>query len=400
MGDTYSRDSVPNSSGLTPVYAPASGELLGYRDRAGREYDKDRKPLPTGKRLPSGYGAYLSTASKENQDAASVARGAETQAQVDERNNASDPKQRAEQAQLASLNQDVAWLDGKRIRFVGFDPDSGAPTYTLNNAGNPAEGGTPYQLTKPTAYGALEAGDLADQNTRFVMSRGMQMFTPGTQPTGQGWDTTNGAYARTTGTNYMTIGSSLTWLAALSLKDPETYKAMVDKLHKASYLTDAQYAATGGGYSSIVGAAFARAGSDVSVVNGQGSTLSLPEYLDQRSAGNDALAADGSSTKYTPVERKYTDPEDIKANAKTVAEQTLGRQLTDAEEAQLTGHFHSLEDAAYDMIDRAKGKSYRVTPPGQGQIDAYVDGPAHEQEAADYRAAGYGLMLKQLFGLN
>jgi len=329
------------------------------------------------------------------------------------RKKAADDAKAAQQATTAreveALNQNVAWIDGKRVRFVGFD-ENGSPTYTLNNAGNPNENGAPYVLSKPTAYGALEAGELADQNTRFVMANGTQMYGDGStgarhQTSNPNWDNTNTwnrveqQYTRATGTNYMTIGNGLTWLANLSMRDKDAYAAMLDKLHRAGYLTDAQFAAAGGAYSALAGMAFAKAATDLSVLNGQGATTSLQEFLDQRASANDANAEASTAAAYTPVARTYTDPEDLKKAAKSTAEQVLGRQLNDDEEAQLVGHFRSLEDAAYNQMDAAQGKSYHVTPPGMGQVDAFVDGPGHAQEAANYRAAEYGLALKHLFGL-
>lgn len=310
--------------------------------------------------------------------------------------------------EVSALNQDVAWIDGKRVRFVGFD-ENGSPTYTLNGAGNPNEDGAPYVLSKPTAYGALEAGELADQNTRFVMHNGTQMWADGStgvrpNTKNPNWDSTNvykraqQQYNRTTGTNYMTIGNGLQWLAALSMRDPELYATTLDKLHRAGYLTDAQYESAGGAYNAMAGMAFAKAATDVSVLNGQGENVDLMQYLDMRAGGNGALGGSGGQDEYTPTPREYTDPENIKASAKSIAQEALGRRLSEEEEAQLVGHFRSLEDATFDQIDAARGKSYRVTPPGQGQINTFVE-DGHEQEAANYRAAEYGLALKRLFGL-
>jgi hypothetical protein len=301
----------------------------------------------------------------------------------------------AADAQLAGLNSDYAWIDGKRVKFVGIDAATGKPTYTLDNKNDPTTK-QPYVLSPPSAYGALDGDQVPDGSTQFLMTQGV---TTHNGQAGFGLDTFlhPGMWA---GKNFMTVANGLTWLANLSIKDTPAYQAMVDKLHNAGYLTDEAYSRSGGGYSQTVAAAFAIAARDVSVLNGQGGTganITLDMFLGQRASGNTALGGN----QRQKVNRSYVDPESIKASARSEAENVLGRQLSDAEEAQLVGHFRSLEDAAFDAQDAAgPNGGARYTTPGDGQIAAFVDGPEHEQEAANFAAGQYGMALKRLVGLN
>lgn len=298
------------------------------------------------------------------------------------------------------------WVDGKQLQITGVN-DDGSYNATIG-------GSAEHKFSDffgATAYGALDATQVPD-DTRFTMSYGPgDIFTgnaaAGTTP-GMGQtggqvygpgDHSRSANQVSNAQNMMTVANGLTWLANLSMKDPKAYGAMVDKLHKAGYLTDTAYAQAGGMYSSLVGNAFATAAADTAVINAQpdGWHTTLDQYLDSRAAGNDAQA--GAS--YTPVNRSYTDPKEITAAAHSAAETALGRRLTKAEEAELVSHFHSLEDAAYNQIDAAKGKggATYTTPSESGQVAEFVENGPLEQEHADWNMARYGDALKSLFGV-
>jgi hypothetical protein len=406
---------VPPYGWVRPVRS-RSGQILYYADDAGRRIGGTALTGPGSggtnsytERPGSGnYNGQTRTYEGAGDAKTAAKRAADRSKRQDPATIAAANEKRAQATEVDQLNQGYAWIDGKRVRFVGKDPDTGNPLYTLNGAGDPNDGGNPYQLTKPSAYGALDT-DLVDQNTRFVMSNGTQTFADGShnQRTNPGWGSADAAdrhYTQRTGTNFMTVGNGLTWLTNLSVKDPDAYQAMVDKLHDAGYLSDPQYEAAAGGYSSVAGSAFAKAATDLSVVNATdaGATLALDQFLKQRGDANAARKKDATAAAYVPTERSYTDPEAIKAAAKSEAESFLGRHLSDAEEAELVTHFRGLETAVFDAVDAAgvQGQNATFTQPNPtGQIDAFVEGPGREQEGANYRAAQYGQALKRLFGV-
>jgi hypothetical protein len=294
-------------------------------------------------------------------------------------------------SRTAVANQ--VWLDGKLVSITqGAD---GSWTST------PVGGGASSPLSMPTAFDALD-GNALDPAMPVLMGYSMPKGSENS------WGAMFGAKK-----NMLTVGAAAGWLAELSTKDPQAYQAMLDKLHNAAYLSDDDYATADGKWSSAAGTAFATAARDTAVVNTTvtGGSTTLSQFLDSKQGARDAKKKASSSQPdpFQPVQRTYTDPEDVKAAAKSKAEGFLGRQLSDAEEAQLVSHFRGLEDAAYDAVDAGNrtnydraldgqdGLSVSVTKPGDGQVDAYVEGPGHEQEGADYRAAEYGMALKQLF---
>lgn len=369
-----------NVRNLSPVYDPRNHKLLGYRDRAGRDWTPDGKKaagLPSG-----GYGGYQTGMNQTQKDQVNQWLDVETKAEQEKRRN----DQKVDSAANGTLpaGQERIWVDGKLV-VVTKNSDG---TYTSKPADKPSADPSPYGV--PTAFDALD-GQSVDPAAPFFMGYVTRSQTGGSA--------TGMPAPGTVTRNMMTVGASAAWLAELSTKDPGAYQAMLDKLHSAAYLSDADYAAAAGHWSAQAGQAFALAARDTAVVNTtvQGHFTTLAQFLDSKQGALDAAKA-GS---YTPTARSYTDPEDIKASAKTEAEKVLGRHLTSDEEAQLVSHYRSLEDAAFDQIDAAQGKGgARYTPPGVGQIGAYVSGPEHEQEAANFRAAGYGMALKRLVGLN
>ena len=279
------------------------------------------------------------------------------------------------------------WVDGKYVT-VQQSADGGTWTVVGDKGAQP--------MLRPSAFDALD-GQQIEASSPFLMG-----YKLGGDPTKS---TTIGNLfdkLQTGNRNVMTIAGGVQWLAGLATKDPEAYQSMLDKLHNANYLSDSDYASAAGHWSAAAGNAFALAARDVAVVNTtpNGADTTLDQFLAGKQGALDA-AKQGAKQPYQPVNRAYTDPEDLKASARSTAEKVLGRQLTDAEEKRLTDHFHSLETAKYDTIDAAhqSGKNASYTAPGSGQIDAFVEGAGHEQEAANFRAAGYGQTLMQMFGV-
>lgn len=270
------------------------------------------------------------------------------------------------------------WLDGQLVTIQA--DENGNWTTTA------VKGGAQDTMVRPTAFDALD-GNEVDPKAGFLMG-----YTPGTgeRPVAK--------------KNMMTVGGAAAWLASLSTKDKDAYGAMLEKLRNAGYLSNADLIAAAGRWSSAAGTAFTLAARDLAVINtteqGRGETLA--QFLNEKQGVYDASEEGGGKPEYVPVARSYTDPEDLKAAAKGAAEDVLGRQLTDEEEAKLTARFRGLEDAAYDKIDAAGRDGTvgaRYTAPGMGQVDAFVEGPEYEQEVADFAAAGYGQALKRLFGV-
>lgn len=297
----------------------------------------------------------------------------------------------------AKYNGGYAWVNGQRMKVVGVDQATNTLSITLDD-------GAAQKYSPPTAYGALEASsEIPSGTTQYLMGIGARMNADGSQAPMSFSDIIHGGV----GSNYMTISNGLQWLLNLSLKDEGAYSAMVEKLHNSGYLSDADYKVTGKRYDQNVASAFARAARDTAVINSQGgangAATTLDAYLDGKAK---EIAANGgldTANKYTAVRRDYTDPTQIKATAKTAAEQALGRDLTPEEEGRLTAHFRGLENAAYDSYDAAgfAGQGGSTTMPSvAGQVDAFVSEGDHEQEAANWRTAGYGDALRGLFGLS
>lgn len=366
-GSTITRAGATNKQGQ--VWMPPYGWVQPVKDQRGNLlYYSD--PV-TGQRLNPGN---VGPGSGQMHDTASGAAKA-----ADERTKRQTESTR--QATVAAGEQ--AWIDGHLVSVVRNADGSMVIT--------PVEGGESQKIGAPSTFDALD-GTAVDEKAQFLM--GMRV--------GTGQPVTFGNLFSQLGAvnkNIMTIRTGVAWLAELSTKDPGAYQAMLDKLHNAGYLADADYSAAAGHWSSAAGTAFAKAARDVSVVNTttDGQNTDINTFLDSK---KDALA-NGKSAAYTPVDRTYTDPEYIKGAAKSAAEDALGRQLTPDEEAKLTARFHGLEDKKFDAIDatRGQGGASVTSPEVSGQVDAFVSGGEHEQEAANYRAAKYGLVLKQMFGL-
>jgi len=371
---------APTPSTIGPSYK--GSRLRIENPAAGRASRNVQSLVPHGYKLVENHGSYIVVEQVDGQ----LAPGARPAGFVGPV--APAPGTRAATAAATAAAKSTTpgttnqvWLDGRLVTIkLGAD----GQTYTAT----PAQGGKDFQGARPTAFGALD-GSSIDPSSPFLMGRAS------TRPTGF-----VGPVA--TNASHMTVSGGVQWLAELSSKDPGAYASMLQKLYNAGYLSKGDLAAANGHWSAAAGQAFAEAARDTAVVNTTSSGLNttLDDFLNSK-AGAAAAAEGASGAAYKPTPRSYTDPEDIKANAKTEAEKVLGRQLNDAEEAQLVSHFRALEDAAYDQVDAAAGNGgARYTPPGMGQVDAYVEGPQHAQEAADWRAAGYGEALKGLIGLS
>jgi hypothetical protein len=311
----------------------------------------------------------------------------------------------AKNTPVYNANQELGyvWVDGKQMKVVKVGDDG---AYTVQ-----VDGGKPGPMTTTTAFGALDSSAI-DGGARFTMNygqgdifdgqaAGQHAYTPqGVGATGAAGEHSQSANQVGNTTNMMTIQSGLQWLANLATTDHEAYGAMVDRLHKAGYLSDQAYAAAGSGtYSSIVGGAFADAARDTAVINStpNGFHTRLDDVLDQRIAG----VAAAKAAAYKPVARNYTDPEAVKASARSAAESALGRQLTPEEESRLTAHFHSLESTAYDQVDAAgrQDQNASVTNPSvPGQVNSFIN-DNNAQEQANFATSGYGRALMNLFGV-
>lgn len=325
----------------------------------------------------------------------------------------------AQQQQVAQANQQLGyvWVDGKAMKVTTVNKDG---SYDVTIGASKSQPMSNFMGT--TAFGALDSGTASalDPSTRFTMAYGQgDIFTGKTSAIpmggpnyGGGNNTASaanpasaGEYSSTSNqvsntTNMMTVGQGLTWLVNLSLQDPDSYKAMVDHLHDAGYLSDAQYAAGGGQYNSMIGQAFGQAATDTAVINAQpsGMHMSLYDYLAQRAAANKANQANS----YKPVQRDYADPAALEGAARSLAQSDLGRDLTPDEVSQLVGHFHGLQDTMYDQVDAAgrQGQNARVTSPNvSGQVDTFIHDGANAQEAANWRVAQYGAAMNGLFGV-
>jgi hypothetical protein len=291
-----------------------------------------------------------------------------------------------------AAGQQRIWLDGQLVT-VQVSPDGLTWTTT------PTNGGKAGTEAIPTAFSALDGAEL-EPTAPFLMgykTRTGETQTPG--PTSR----LGGASTR----NMLTVGGAAAWLASLSTKDQGAYAAMLEKLRNAGYLSQDDFLAAGGKWSAQAGRAMALAARDTAVVNttAEGRDTTFTQFIDgKQNVYADSLKAKEEAGKqpYVPTERAYTDPEAIKAAAKSEAESFLGRHLSDAEESELVDHFRGLETAVFDAVDAAgvKGENATFTQPNPtGQIDAFVEGPGREQEGANYRAAQYGQALKRLFGV-
>lgn len=406
MADKFAGQDVRS---LRPVYDPHNPrKVLGYVDRAGRQWGVDGKRtagLPSG----GGYATSAYGADADQQQAIDRARNVPPTATAANRVNQARQLDHAESIDLAKTTESralnaaqkntFAWVDGQRMMVTGSDTDANGQVTLHLSVGNKQQ-----DYAVPSAYDALDSSP-PDPNVQFLMSIGLPTNSQNqTRPL----SLANVLHPGTFGSsNYMTIGNGLTWLASLSAKDPHAYQAMIDKLHAARYLTDAQYAAAAGGYTSEAAQGFAFAARDVAVLNGNGGTIgaatTLDEFLSQKASAASASDAAATAQAYQPVTRKYTDPEAVKAAAKTQAQQLLGRLLTPEEESALVGHFHSLEDGMYNQVDAigrsGAGGGSVTAPDAGGQIDEFLDSGAREQEQANYRAAQYGSALRRLFGV-
>lgn len=302
-------------------------------------------------------------------------------------------------AVVGSMNADYVWVDGKRMRIVGFNPD-GSMQITLDN-------GAPKPYNQPTAFDALDSGSL-DPDAQFVMSIGTRRGPDGTTtlPT-RSFDTPMSADAadrqhqRQVGANRMTVQSGVQWLAALSTKDPEAYAEMVDKLHDSGYLSDSDYAVAGGGFSTRVAAAFADAARDTAVVNANGTEAGANMTLNDMLASKKGANTGRSGADYTPVDRKFTDPAALAQTARAAAQDLLGRALTPDEEKRFTSKFRGLETGFYDQIDTAGRNKTGATvtdPNPSGQADTFVRAPEFDADRTRQLTGEYMDVLKQLFG--
>jgi len=392
-----------NIRNLIPVTDPRTHKLLGYRDGTGRAWTPDGK-RSTDLPQSGGYGGYQSGIDQAHQNASVSARNAQSQA---EKEKAAQAAKDAAAAKAQSTNNELTsqlgtvWVDGKEARVVGQDA-KGLIVSLVNPDGSLGKASTlSSALGTLTAFDALNQSAI-DPTTQFVMSNGAQLRADGTVMTQRGGvehDSQVGT-APLQGQSRMTVGNALTWLANLSTKDPGAFQSMVDRLHKAHYLSDQDYTAMGATYDAQVGTAFSRLALDVASVNSTagGATTSLEEYLKNKT---DHPGPDPNA--YKPVTRTFTDPNEIRAVAENAAQTAIGRRLTPQEQAALTAHFHGQESSMFDQIDAA-GRQHlgaSVTQPtATGAAYAEInDNPQLAQEQANFDMLKYGDVIKQLMGV-
>jgi hypothetical protein len=132
-----------------------------------------------------------------------------------------------------------------------------------------------------------------------------------------------------------------------------------------------------------------------------GYTMTLDDLLNQKASAFADAQRKARAAAYQPTQRSFTDPAEVKATAKSAAQAAIGRDLTPEEEAKLEAHIHGLESTRYDQIDAAgrAGNNATVTDVSvPGQVDSFLD-TEDPQEEANFRAAGYGAAMRNLFGL-
>ena len=377
---------VRDDSGHIVYYVDGSGAVVPEavaRDAATRAAQAQASKLPSG----------LTQDVHGNRRLTTIAQAAADKKKADDA--------AAAAIQAAQNKLGYVWVDGHRMRVTQVD-GAGNPTLVSYDGLTNKPTAPPVQ----TAYAALDSSGVPDSGTQFVFSNGIKV-DPNTGV--EAMHEVGGRAANPLGQNRMTISNAVQWLAGLSTTDKGAYLAMVERLHDAKYLSDAQLVAAQGGWNSDVGLAYAYAARDTAVVNStpNGANTTLTDLLAEKARAGKAADAKTAEASYTPVERSFTDPTAIAGQAKTAAEQAIGRDLTPEETARLTAHFHSLEAAKFDTIDsvgRANAAhpndpqaSVTVTDPNVGgQIDNFLSTGPLAQEGANYYAGQMGLAIKNL----
>lgn len=206
-------------------------------------------------------------------------------------------------------------------------------------------------------------------------------------------------------TNYMSLGAGLAWLRKLSVTDKAAYNHMVVLLRNANYgnLPDEDKALPLNGWDRRVAQAFLEAAGDLAQANDAGDERDLIPFLEDRGKGYADLLAQQEAEKHAPVDREYQDPATIAAAAREEAKRVLGRKLTDAEEAQLQGHFRGLEDAFYDKADAAKasdGSFSGYRPDTTGQVDDFLQGDEYTTERQQRLVGQYAQEFMRMMGVS
>lgn len=369
---------MPPPTQPTPSVGPTySGTRVRIENpAAGRASRNVRDLVPSGFRLVENHGSYIIVERVGGQAAPPPTPRPAA---------AGTPVNPGSSTNVTPTGETWIWLNGQMVR-VTIGPNG-------ELIGTPQHGEV-INTSPPTAFGALD-GEQVDPDAPYLVSNGATNHTPGTMGPAQS-------------RSVMTIEAGVQNLAAMASNNKPAYQQMLDRLLHAGYLSRADYAAAGGQWSAAVGTAFSLAARDVAVVNTtqQGVNTTLIGFLDSKQGVLDAAEAAGGAggnAPYQPITRAYTDPEAIKASAKSQAEAALGRKLSDAEENELLHHFRGLENAMYDAIDAAgtagNGGGTYTRPDATGQIDSFLDSGALEQEQANWSAAGYGEALLSLFGV-
>lgn len=220
-----------------------------------------------------------------------------------------------------------------------------------------------------------------------------------------------------TGFSEMTVAQSLEALAKLANTHPDRFNGIVNQLKHAGYNSSSSLtggtALTGGGWSSDVGIAWAKAANDLAMTNAMEAKNGLPQttmtdFLAAKTAANAQQAID----RYQPTERRYTDPGSLAAAARSAAQELIGRNLTAAELQAFDSQFHGEEDQVFNAEDsagraqaaaNAQGTSApgaSVTPPSaQGNLETMLQGSGFQGERSTWLGMQYMNAMMQSLGV-
>jgi hypothetical protein len=327
--------------------------------------------------------------------------------------------------QAANVARGYVWVNGQLSRIVGFDAQ-GQPIINYEGGGlrtTGKDGKVTNDPTKPaqnqTAFGALPSNSTLNGASIFTMSSGPADIFNGQTQAGDGFggatptygsgDHSQSANTVSNARSQMTVAQGVQWFLNLAVQHKDQYQHLVDMLHTAKYLTDAQWASARGGYSSDAAQQFALAAMDLAQVNTTegGANLGLFDFLDQKAKDSQATAA----AAVQPVTRAFQDPATLKYAARQAAQNVLGRNLTPAEEAAFESQFRGKENAYYDNVDATnqaqvgaqaagtRGPANSVPQPDTtGQADSFVQGDQFANQRNGYSMLEYVKAFQDLLG--
>lgn len=149
------------------------------------------------------------------------------------------------------------------------------------------------------------------------------------------------------------IANGLAWLRNLSVQNRDAYNDMVRRLYLAGYLSEGDV--KWNVFSTGVAQAFADAAYDTAITNAgvnglggadSGQLVTLMDNLDAIISGNQesGMGPGASDAAEGPIRQDHVEDEKtLKANIRAAAQRSLGRSLTDEEEAHIAGQFRAIE---------------------------------------------------------